>query len=530
MRNPHAIVLRKIRGVFGACWQGAPSRFAGSPAVYPASPTSGTLLGSLGAIAGALLLPMLVLATIAFVLVALPVQHEHVAKLPMLGGVALAGTTAEIKDLADKVQNAIAEMRAANDEKLKEIEKKGAADPLLVARVEKANADVTALKAELDEVRAAQREAETANARLTSSRSDVRDQDVQNARRFFSLTRGKKVVNITNDDLKEYQDYRNAFGEYLRRGDQALADREINNALSTGAAPNGGFWLTPDSSGKIVEFLEDLSSMRKLATVDSIGTDTFEGNYDLDEASSGWVGETETRSETNTPRIDGKYSFPIFEQYAAPKASQKMLDDSETDVETWLAKKVAAKLAKTENTAFVTGDGITKPKGFTQYSAGTPARTSVANYRKIRQLTTGVSGGFAASSPGDKLIDVIQAIPSALRGGSVFAMNPLTAAETRKLKDGQGNYLFIPDFSRNPNGSILGYPVEELSDMADIGANSLSIAFGNFKESYVIKDHVVGTRVLRDPYTAKPHVVFYTTKRVGGDVVNFQGIVLLKFG
>jgi HK97 family phage major capsid protein len=154
----------------------------------------------------------------------------------------------------------------------------------------------------------------------------------------------------------------------------------------------------------------------------------------------------------------------------------------------------------------------------------------VANYRKIRQLTTGVSGGFAASSPADKLIDVIQAIPSALRGGSVFAMNPLTVAETRKLKDGDGNYIFIPDFSKNANGSILGYAVEELSDMADIAANSLSIAFGNFKESYVIKDHVVGTRVLRDPYTAKPHVVFYTTKRVGGDVVNFQGLVLLKFG
>jgi HK97 family phage major capsid protein len=529
MRNSHAIVLRKIRGVFGACWQGTPDRFAGAP-VYAASPTSSSVLGGLGAIAGALLLPLLVMAAIAFVLVALPVQHEHVAKLPMLGGVALAGTTAEMTELVNKVQTAIAEMRAANDEKLKEIEKKGAADPILVARVEKANADVTTLTAELNEVRAAVREQETANARVTSSRSEVRDQDVQNARRFFSLTRGKPVVNVTNDDLNTYQAYRSAFAQYLRKGEQALADREINAALSTGAAPNGGFWLTPDSSGKIVEYLEDLSSMRKIASVSPIGTDTFEGYYDLDEASTGWVGETDTRSETNTPRIDGKYSFPIFEQYANPKASQKMLDDSENDVESWLAKKVAAKLAKTENTAFVTGDGITKPKGFTQYAAGTPARTSVAAYRKIRQLATGVSGGFAASKPGDKLIDMIQAIPSALRRGAVWAMNLLTVAETRKLVDGQGNYLFIPDFSKNPNGSILGYPVEELSDMADIGANSLSIAFGNFKEGYEIKDHVVGTRVLRDPFTAKPYVAFYTTKHVGGDVVNFQALVLLKFG
>jgi HK97 family phage major capsid protein len=242
---------------------------------------------------------------------------------------------------------------------------------------------------------------------------------MQNARRFFSLTRGKPVVNVTADDLKEYQAYRSAFAQYLRKGEQALGDREINAALSTGAAPNGGFWLTPDSSGKIVEYLEDLSSMRRLASVSPIGTDTFEGNYDLDEASSGWVGETDTRSETNTPRIDGKYSFPIFEQYANPKASQKMLDDSENDVESWLAKKVAQKLAKTENTAFVTGDGITKPKGFTTVRGGHAGAHVGRGYRKIRQLATGVSGGFAASKPGDKLIDMIQAIPSALRGGGV---------------------------------------------------------------------------------------------------------------
>lgn len=533
MRNSQAIVLRKIRGVFGALWQGSGSlQFAGGSPVYPASSTGGSIVGAIGAMFGGLVLLLTVLAAVAMILSALPAAPMHVAasKLTLLG---LAGTTAtaDVKELTDKVMAAISEMRAANDEKLKEIEKKGAADPLLIARVEKANADVTALSAELNEVRAALREQETISARLTAgSRSDVRDADVQNARRFFSLTRGKPVVNVTNDDLKEYQAYRNAFGQYLRRGDQALADREINAALSTGAASTGGFWLTPDTSGKIVEFLEDLSSMRKLASVSPISTDTFEGNYDLDEASSGWVGETETRSETNTPRIDGKYSFPIFEQYAAPKTTQKMLDDSENDVELWLAKKVAQKLAKTENTAFVTGAGINCPKGFTTYTAGTPARTSVANYRKIRQLTTGVSGGFAASLPGNKLIDMIQAIPSALRGGSVFAMNPLTIAETRKLVDGDGNYLFIPDFSKNPNGSILGYAVEELSDLADIGANSLSIAFGNFKESYEIKDHVVGTRVLRDPLTSKPNVIFYTTKRVGGDVVNFQGIVLLKFG
>jgi hypothetical protein len=193
MRNPHAIVLRKIRGVFGACWQGTPVRFAGGSSIYPAAPTGGSIVGAIGAMLGGLLLVLAVVAAVAFIAVALPAAPLSVAsvKLPMLAG--LAGTTAtvEIKELTDKVLVAVAEMRAANDEKLKEFEKKGSVDPLLVARVERANAAVTELKIELDEVRAAVRESETANARLSGSKGDVRDAEVQNSKRFFSLVRGQ---------------------------------------------------------------------------------------------------------------------------------------------------------------------------------------------------------------------------------------------------------------------------------------------------------------------------------------------------
>jgi HK97 family phage major capsid protein len=524
MRHSTAIILRKIRGVFGACWQGAPTSFVGGgSAIYPAAPNGAALLGALRAFLLVLLPALLMLALVAATAAAAP-EHTGTALFADAG----AGTLAT-KELIEKLQGAFSEFKDANNERIKALEANKAPDPLVLAKVDAANAKITELKVELDEVRAAAREQETANARIGATRSDVRDADMQHAQRFFSLTRGKRVVNVTADDLAEYKAYHEAFGTYLRQGQAAFRDADIRDALTTGAAPSGGFWLTPDSSGRIVEYLEDLSSMRRLASVSPIGTDTFEGYYDLDEASSGWVGETDTRSETNTPRLDGKYSYPIFEQYANPKASQKMLDDSETDVETWLAKKVAQKMAKTENSAFVNGDGLTKPKGFLTYTAGTPARTSVANYRKIRQLTTGVSAGFAATKPGDKLIDLIQSLPSELRKGGAFVMNQLTAAEVRKLVDGQGNYLFIPDFSKNPNGSILNYAIEELNDMPDISAASLSIAFANMKEAYEIKDHTVGTRVLRDPYTGKPYVSFYTTKRVGGDVVNFQAITLLKF-
>jgi HK97 family phage major capsid protein len=186
-------------------------------------------------------------------------------------------------------------------------------------------------------------------------------------------------------------------------------------------------------------------------------------------------------------------------------------------------------MARTENNAFLLGNGVNKPKGWLTYAAGIPARTSVKDYRKVRQINSGAAGAFAAANPGDKIIDLIAAIPSAVRAGSKFVANPLTIAELRKLKDGDGNYLFIPDFSKNPNGSVLGYGIEELSDMPDLAANSLSLAFGNWAEFYEIKDHTVGTRVLRDPYTGKPYVQFYTTKRVGGDVVNVQAVVIRKF-
>lgn len=524
--NQTAIVLRKIRGVFGACWKGAATLLPAGHAA-PVSPTGHGMLGTLGAFMAVLLMPLLALAVIALLLVLAPIEQTG-ATLLAEGAV----ISAPVKELFDKIQTAITAMREANDERLKQIEAKGSADPLLVAKVDRANADVTALQGELATVRTALKDMETVNARLvaTNGRSaESREQEVLNTARFFSLVRGKRVENVSDEDIGAYRRYHAAFNAYIRRGEAAFADRDIRDALSTGAAPSGGFWLTPDSSGRIVKYLEDLSSMRQLATVSSIGTDTFEGYYDLDEGTSGWVGETDARPETATPRIDGKYSIQIHEQYANPKASQKQLDDSETDVEGWLEKKIADRMAKVENSAFVIGNGVNKPKGFLDYAAGTPARSSVAAYRKIRQLNSGAAGAFAAVNPGDKLIDLIQLLPSAVRAGASFAMNALTVAESRKLKDADGNYLFIPDFSKHPNGSILGYGINELSDMPDLGANSLSLAFANFKEAYEIKDHTVGTRVLRDPYTGKPFVQFYTTKRVGGDVVNFQAIVLMKF-
>jgi HK97 family phage major capsid protein len=443
----------------------------------------------------------------------------------------------QVKAVLDRLETAFAAFKAANDEAHASMARNnGTVDPLLATKVDKANADVTALSTELKAVKDALKEVETANARVSQrGTSEAQAQERTYALQLLNLTRpvgARALRSVSDEQVEAYRKYVTAQAEYFRRGQQALEDPEIRNALQTGITTKGDYWLSPETSGRVITFLEDLSSLRSLATVESIGTDTYEGFYDLDEADSGWVGEVDARPNTNEPRIDGAFQFPIHEQYANPKTTQKMLDDSENDVEGWLARKVAAKLAKTENTAFVSGNGIKKPMGFLSQvkAAGGPARTSVINYRKIGFTKTGANGAYvAAPNSTDCFIDIIQSMPSELRAGAMFAMNSLTLAATRKLKDTEGRYVFIPDFTTNPSGSILSHGIAELSDMPDIANDAYSIAFANFKEGYLIKDHKVGIRVLRDPYTNKPYVQFYTTKRVGGDVVNFQAIKLLQF-
>jgi len=261
-----------------------------------------------------------------------------------------------------------------------------------------------------------------------------------------------------------------------------------------------------------------------VANIVTIGTDRLEGTRDLDEVTTGWVGETEERSETDSPQI-GQYVIPVHEQYAEPRATQRLLDDAMFDVDEWLAGKIADKFARMENTAFINGDGEGKPKGFLTYDGGTP---DTQNFSVIERVLSGAAGDFAASDPGDALINLVYSLKAVYRGGAVFMMKRATLAEVRKLKDGDGNYLYHPDFQGGTGGMLLGFPVIEAEDMPEMAADSLSIAFGNFHAGYQIVDRQ-GLHILRDNLTAKPFVKFYTTKRVGGDVVNFEAIKLMKF-
>jgi HK97 family phage major capsid protein len=429
--------------------------------------------------------------------------------------------SAELKKTLEDLNQAFADFRAVNDERFEKMKKGLSVDPLLLAKVDKANTEITALTTMVQELQHTQKELETAHARLAPAGSpEAVIEETRNALRFFSMVRRERVTTVTDEDRKAYNVYGAALEQYLRFGEAKLTS-EFRAALQTGSMPDGGYLVRPDTSGRIVQKIYETSPMRVNASQVTIGTDTLEGLNDLDEASTGWVGERTTRAETETPEL-GKWAINMREQYAFPKATQKMLDDAEVNVETWLSDKVAARLSRKENTAFVSGDGVLTPRGFLTYPSGTA-------WKQIQQVPTGVSGGFDATDPADVFLDTMTALKRDLRVGAKWFMNSTTLSTVRKIKDADGRYILIPNFAENPLGSLLGFQIEEFQDMPDPAASSLSIAFANMAETYTIIDHAVGVRVLRDPYTAKPYVGFYTTKRVGGDVINFESIKLIRF-
>jgi HK97 family phage major capsid protein len=312
-----------------------------------------------------------------------------------------------------------------------------------------------------------------------------------------------------------------AFNVYARKGQE-------EKALSTLSNPDGGFNVPTDMSGRIIAKVQLMSPLRQYANVQAISVNALEGPVDNQEADAGWVGEAQARPNTGTPKT-AMYRIPVHERYAKPKATQTLLDDSVIDVEAWLSRKVADKFARQEAVAFITGDGVDKPRGIL---APTLAATKDASraWGTVEKVKTGAAGAFvAAPNGGDVFINTIAALHSKYWSGALFIMNRYTLAEVMKLKDGEGNYLWMPDFTQGSTGTLKGFRVDASFDhMPDVGAGAKAIAFGNFAEAYQIVDRQ-GIRVLRDPYSSKPFVEFYTTSRVGGDVLNSEAYKVITF-
>lgn len=418
----------------------------------------------------------------------------------------------------DALHAGFEEFKKANDERLAQIEKKGSADVVTEAKLQKIEADLEKAQKIADEaVLASKRQSRI----VTDERGEVVDLD-RKAQEWASMNARRRGAVAGSFGAADMDGYKAAFDTFLRKGEEVMGPDE-RKALSVGTDPDGGYVVNPDLSGRIVMKVFETSPMRAYASVQVISSDALEGLFDLNEASSGWVGETDSRAETNTPQL-GKWRIPAHELYAKPKATQKLLDDASINMEAWLASKVAEKFARDEANAFVVGNGVNKPRGFLTYGSGTTLPGT------IEQFASGVNGALAATPDGgDVLINALYGLKQQYRSNATWFMNRATMRLVRKAKDSNGSYIWIPGIAAGQPASLLGYPVASFEDMPDPATNSLSIAVGDMRETYQIVDRL-GIRTLRDPYSAKPYVEFYTTKRVGGDVVNFEAIKLIKLG
>lgn len=440
----------------------------------------------------------------------------------------------ELKIVIESLGKAFDEFKAANDERIKQIEAKGSPDPLTTEKVEKLNKQIADLQQQV-------RDVEKAAARPPLGGNDmahaakVREQ----AAKFFSA-RTRKRIRPTDAalDVEGYLKYCDAF-DSLIRGNlhiDALAP-DVRAAMQVGSDPDGGYFVPPTIATEIEKRIYDTSPMRNLARVVTIGTGAWEAPYQSSKGTSGgWVGERAARAATGTPTV-GMQRIPVHEQYAYPEVTQEMLDDAMVDVEGMLTMETSEEMARQENLAFVTGNGVTKPRGFLDYgTASVTTADATRAWGVLQYIPIGAAGAFpndGGTPPADvpdALISVVAALNPAYRQGAVWTMNRATEAATRKLKDRDGRYLVgFGDLRDTVTGfTLAGFPIENFEDMPDIAANSFSIAFGNFGRGYYIIDRM-GYRVIRDNLTNKPYVGFYITKRTGGDVRNFDAIKLVKF-
>lgn len=441
---------------------------------------------------------------------------------------------ADLNTISAQLDKAIADFKTQS-EQIAELEKQGKSVAEMKASMDRCNDEISNLTAKLEQARA---EAEERSDELEARWERMahqgalggKDEKAANARAFFAAVYDKPASEVT-PDVDAYNEYCKAFANFVRRGPDAIASG-MRAALSVGSDPDGGYWVPAEMDSRIVERLFKTSPMRQVASVMTIGSDALEFPNDTNDATlGGWVGETASRAESATPQV-GKQRIEVHEHYAQPKVTQKLLDDGVIDVEGWLSRKIGSKFIRTENNAFVTGDGVSKPRGFLDYTTAATADAS-RTWGTLEHVASGASGAFAKwSGTGaddfGPFEDLIAALNPEYIQGSAFAMNSLTFANVRKMRDVDGRPFWDRSLRDGFTFELAGFPVVIMEDMPNIGADSLSIAFGNWSEAYQIVDRF-GTRILRDPFTEKPYVKFYSTRRVGGAVRNFDALKFLKF-
>lgn len=434
----------------------------------------------------------------------------------------------EIKSLIEEQGKAFEAFKATHEE----LKKNDVVTAEKLERVEKSLDEAIEAKNKIEaRLEAERKEREELEARLNreglqanseaEAKALVELKDFNVTMRSVAAAKGQPFQEF---DLKSYREYRDAFNNFLRKNKELLAPEEVKT-LSAGSDPDGGYFVTPDLSGRIVRKVYETTPMRQVASVQTISTDVLEGIEDLGEAGAGYAGEQSVSGDVTTPQI-GKWRIQVYWIDTEPKATQQLLDDAAVDVEAWLAGKVADKFARFENAEFVKGS-TGRIRGLTNYPTAADAGSGVT-WGSIGHVVTGKNGAFAESEPADALFSLVGTLKDAYLGNARWMMSRGVITAVRKFKNGTGDYLWQPALTLGQPETLLGFPIVRSEDMPALATGSVSVAFGDFAAAYQIVDRQ-GIRVLRDPYTAKPFVKFYTTKRVGGGVVNFEAVKLLKF-
>lgn len=398
----------------------------------------------------------------------------------IMGVYAEAPSNAEVKALVEGLQAAFGQFKAEHTKQLEDI-KAGHSGADQEAKLQKINGALDSL----------QKEVEDAHTKIAASQ--------------MGAGGGNGPVD------KEYSE---AFRAHFKKG-------EVQASLNKGAADEGGYLAPVEWDRTIIDKLALVSPMRSLAFVQTISGAGHTKLFNMGGTASGWVGETDARPQTGTGTF-ASLGFGWGEIYANPAATQQMLDDSAINLDSWLANEVDTEFSRQEGVGFWSGNGVNKPFGILTYVDG-GANAAKHPFGAIKA----VNSGAAAAITADALLDLVYDLPSAFTGNARFAMNRKTQGVVRKLKDDQGNYLWQPSYVAGQPATLAGFALTEVPDMPEVVANATPVLFGDFKRTYTVFDRT-GVRVLRDPFTAKPYVVFYTTKRVGGGVHNPEPMRALK--
>ncbi len=404
-------------------------------------------------------------------------------------------TPLEVKAAVDRLGRTFEEFKETNDAGAAEARARGHADSLVEEKMKRLGGEMDRLQRQIEGLHAASRRPGLEGAAETADP-------------------------VAGEHKAAFYD------GYLRKGAERGLEGLESKALNVGTPSEGGYTVPEELDQQIERRLKDLSPIRSIASVVQIGSSNYKKLVTTNGPASGWVGETAARTETDAPDF-AEVAPPLGEIYANPAATQAMLDDAFFDVETWLAEELSLEFAQKEGAAFVNGNGVNKPSGFLA-APNSPDSDSVRPFGVLQYVPTGVDGAFSSADPSDILFDLVHSLKAGYRAGARFVTNAATLNTIRKFKDADGDYLWRPGLAEGQASTLLGFPVVEAEDMPDIAAGSLALAFGNFQRGYLVTDRF-GTRVLRDPYSNKPFVHFYTTKRVGGGVINSDAIKLLKF-